>query len=193
MDSIELEIVTLAHSVSQNNSYAVILKERNGRRRLPIIIGAFEAQAIEIALENMQISRPLTHDLFKNIFDEFGAELLSVVISELKDGIFKSILQCRLKDDLFQIDSRTSDAIALALRFHCPVFTTEQILDAAGIFIEEEITEAEEDDLVALDSQSGRLEELSVEQLEEKIEEMLSKENYEEAAKIRDIINRKKQ
>ena len=123
MKKIELEIVALSHSITQTHSYAVVLGEVNGLRRLPIVIGGFEAQAIAVALEKMQPSRPLTHDLMKNFMTAFNIELLEVIISDLQEGIFYSKLVCSSDNDTVEIDSRTSDALALAVRFGCPVYT----------------------------------------------------------------------
>ena len=132
MRKIELEIVALSHSITQTHSYAVVLGEVNGLRRLPIVIGGFEAQAIAVALEKMQPSRPLTHDLMKNFMNAFNVELHEVIISNLQEGIFYSKLICSNNDDTIEIDSRTSDALALAVRFGCPIYTYENILNSAG-------------------------------------------------------------
>ena len=137
MKKIELEIVALSHSITQTHSYAVVLGEVNGLRRLPIVIGGFEAQAIAVALEKMQPSRPLTHDLMKNFMTAFNIDLIEVIISDLQEGIFFSKLVCSSENDTIEIDSRTSDALALSVRFGCPVYTYEHILESAGILMEE--------------------------------------------------------
>src|SRR5215207_3782151 len=137
MKKIELEIVALSHSITQTHSYAVVLGEVNGLRRLPIVIGGFEAQAIAVALEKMQPSRPLTHDLMKNFMNAFNVDLVEVIITDLQEGIFYSKLVCSSETDTVEIDSRTSDALALAVRFGCPVYTFEHILDSAGILMED--------------------------------------------------------
>src|ERR1700760_4821831 len=137
MKKIELEIVALSHSITQTHSYAVVLGEINGLRRLPIVIGGFEAQAIAVALEKMHPSRPLTHDLMRNMFDSFDIDLKEIVINNLKDGIFYAQLLCQRGKDVVEIDSRTSDALALAVRFGCPIYTYEFILDSAGILMED--------------------------------------------------------
>ena len=137
MKKIELEIVALSHSITQTHSYAVVLGEVNGLRRLPIVIGGFEAQAIAVALEKMQPSRPLTHDLMKNFMTGFNIELHEIIICDLQEGIFYSKLVCSSEKDTLEIDSRTSDALALAVRFGCPIYTYENILDSAGILMEE--------------------------------------------------------
>src|SRR3954451_17674926 len=138
MKKIELEIVALSHSITQTHSYAVVLGEVNGLRRLPIVIGGFEAQAIAVALERMSPSRPLTHDLMKNFMLAFNVELHEVVINDLQEGIFYSKLVCSSENDTVEIDSRTSDALALAVRFGCPIFTYDNILDSAGILMEDD-------------------------------------------------------
>ncbi len=138
MKKIELEIVALSHSITQTHSYAVVLGEVNGLRRLPIVIGGFEAQAIAVALERMQPSRPLTHDLMKNFMLAFNIELHEIIINDLQEGIFYSKLVCSTEHDTVEIDSRTSDAVALAVRFGCPIYTYDNILDSAGILMEED-------------------------------------------------------
>jgi len=137
MKKIELEIVALSHSITQTHSYAVVLGEIKGQRRLPIVIGGFEAQAIAVALEQMKPSRPLTHDLMKNFMNSFGVELQEIIISDLQEGIFYSKLVCFTENDTIEIDSRTSDALALAVRFGCPIYTYEHILENAGILMDE--------------------------------------------------------
>ena len=133
MKKIELEIVALSHSITQTNSYAVVLGEVNGLRKLPIVIGGFEAQAIAVALERMKPTRPLTHDLMKNFMMAFTIDLHEVIISDLQEGIFYSKLVCSSESDTVEIDSRTSDALALAVRFGCPIYIYENIFDVAGV------------------------------------------------------------
>src|SRR5260221_3633666 len=140
MKKIELELVALSHSITQPDSYAVVLGEVNGLRRLPIVIGGFEAQAIAVALEKMQPSRPLTHDLMKNFMNAFTIDLIEIIINDLQEGIFYSKLICSSENDTIEIDSRTSDAIALAVRFGCPIYTYENILESAGILMEDTAT-----------------------------------------------------
>lgn len=137
MKKIELEIIAISHSITQTQSYAVVLGEVNGSRRLPIVIGGFEAQAIAVALEKMNPSRPLTHDLMKNFLIAFGIDLHEVIINDLQEGVFYSKLVCSNEQDTIEIDSRTSDAIAMAVRFGCPIYTYENILQNAGILLEE--------------------------------------------------------
>src|SRR6201995_155 len=138
MKKIELEIVALSHSITQTHSYAVVLGEVNGLRRLPIVIGGFASHAIAVALERMQPSRPLTHDLMKNFMHAFNVELMEIIINDLQEGIFYSKLVCVNEHDTIEIDSRTSDALALAVRFGCPIYTYENILENAGILMEDE-------------------------------------------------------
>ncbi|WP_343669989.1 bifunctional nuclease domain-containing protein [Chitinophaga sp.] len=197
MRKIELEIVALSHSITQTHSYAVVLGEVNGLRRLPIVIGGFEAQAIAVALEKMQPSRPLTHDLMKNFMNAFNIELHEVVISNLQEGIFYSKLVCYSNDETIEIDSRTSDALALAVRFGCPIFTYENILNSAGILLDDPagkkglkpvtptISEHEkgtEDDLKVL----------NLDELTQLLQEVLEQEDYIRAIAIRDEINSRK-
>ncbi len=140
MKKIELEITALSSSVTQTHSYAVVLGEINGLRRLPIVIGAFEAQAIVVALERIKPSRPLTHDLFYNFMLSFSIELQEVLIYKLEEGIFFAQLVCTSGTETIEIDSRTSDALALAVRIGCPIFTYENILEAAGLFMDQPAT-----------------------------------------------------
>jgi uncharacterized protein len=196
MKKIELEIVALSHSITQTHSYAVVLGEVNGLRRLPIVIGGFEAQAIAVALEKMQPSRPLTHDLMKNFMNSFGIDLHEIIISDLQEGIFYSKLVCSTENDTIEIDSRTSDAIALAVRFGCPVYTYENILDSAGILMEDspgttKKKKAKEEVLVEDDSPTGNedLKTMTLEELNNLLTDVLEHEDYMRAIAIRDEIN----
>ena len=206
MKKIELDIVALSHSVTQSHNYAVVLGEQEGSRRLPIVIGGFEAQAIAVAMERMSPNRPLTHDLFKNTLEIFDVELKEVVINNLLDGIFYARLICMKEGKELEIDSRTSDALAMAVRFNCPIYTYEFILDAAGVILEE--PEGEEASEEAGDeapkktrrkkkkaitgSGTTSLSSHSIEELEMMLKEVLGEEDYEEAAKIRDEIQKRK-
>lgn len=204
MKKIELDIVALSHSVTQSHNYAVVLGEQDGSRRLPIVIGGFEAQAIAVAMERMTPNRPLTHDLFKNTLETFEVELKEVIINNLLDGIFYARLICIKDGEEFEIDSRTSDALAMAVRFNCPIFTYEFILDAAGVILEDseeggdEQTPAEKPK--ATSKKKGKrkravagntLSSYTADELSKMLEEVLADEDYERAAKIRDEITRR--
>ena len=191
MKKIELEIVALSHSITQTHSYAVVLGEVNGLRRLPIVIGGFEAQAIAVALERMQPSRPLTHDLMKNFMMAFNIELHEIIINDLQEGIFYSKLVCSTEHDTVEIDSRTSDAVALAVRFGCPIYTYDNILDSAGILMEED--DKKKKVVVShTDTSSDDLKKLSIAELENLLTEVLVQEDYIKAASIRDEIKFRK-
>ncbi|MEP6951462.1 MAG: bifunctional nuclease domain-containing protein [Ginsengibacter sp.] len=191
MKKIELEIVALSHSITQTHSYAVVLGEVNGLRRLPIVIGGFEAQAIAVALERMQPSRPLTHDLMKNFMMAFNIELHEIIINDLQEGIFYSKLVCSTEHDTVEIDSRTSDAVALAVRFGCPIYTYDNILDSAGILMEED--DKKKKVVVShTDTTSDDLKKLSIAELENLLAEVLEQEDYIKAASIRDEIKFRK-
>lgn len=196
MKKIELEIVALSHSITQTHSYAVVLGEVNGLRRLPIVIGGFEAQAIAVALEKMQPSRPLTHDLMKNFMNAFAIDLHEIIICDLQEGIFYSKLVCSAENDTIEIDSRTSDAIALAVRFGCPVYTYENILDSAGILMEDSGTgskkkKAKQEVMIEDEGPTGKedLKTMTMEELNKLLNDVLEKEDYIRAIAIRDEIN----
>lgn len=200
MKKIELEIVALSHSITQTHSYAVVLGEVNGLRRLPIVIGGFEAQAIAVALEKMQPSRPLTHDLMKNFMNAFAIDLHEIIICDLQEGIFYSKLVCSTENDTVEIDSRTSDAIALAVRFGCPIYTYENILDSAGILMEEtgaatgKKKKGKQEVVVEESDSSGKedLKTMTVEELHTLLNDVLESEDYIRAIAIRDEINNRK-
>ncbi|MBX3253689.1 MAG: bifunctional nuclease family protein [Chitinophagaceae bacterium] len=196
MKKIELEIVALSHSITQTHSYAVVLGETNGLRRLPIVIGGFEAQAIAVALERMQPSRPLTHDLMKNFMMAFNVELHEIIISDLQEGIFYSKLLCSNEHDTVEIDSRTSDALALAVRFGCPIYTYEHILESAGILMEDSGKKKKgEEETATVQSSGGSKDDLkgmSLEELNQLLSEVLEQEDYLRAIAIRDEINHRK-
>ena len=195
MKKIELEIVALSHSITQTHSYAVVLGEVNGLRRLPIVIGGFEAQAIAVALEKMHPSRPLTHDLMKNFMSAFTIDLQEIIICDLQEGIFYSKLVCVSEHDTVEIDSRTSDALALAVRFGCPIYTYEHILDSAGILMEDSSSKKKKTGstpttTTTTDSQSREdLRSFSVDELRNLLKEVLEQEDYIKAIAIRDEIN----
>jgi bifunctional DNase/RNase len=195
MKKIELEIVALSHSITQTHSYAVVLGEVNGLRRLPIVIGGFEAQAIAVALEKMHPSRPLTHDLMKNFMNAFNIDLQEIVICDLQEGIFYSKLICVSEHDTVEIDSRTSDALALAVRFGCPIYTFDNILESAGILMEDPTGKKKQPkEAVAAESAAGTddLKGMSVEELSTLLNEVLEHEDYIRAIAIRDEINSRK-
>lgn len=196
MKKIELEIVALSHSLAQTQNYAIVLGETDGARRLPIVIGGFEAQAIAVAMEGMTPSRPMTHDLFRNTIEIFGAELKEIVINNLVDGIFYANLVFLQNGKEIEVDSRTSDALALAVRFACPVYTFEFILEQAGIVLEEE-TEREVQKAKSRREQESpkekTLSDYTEVELNKKLDEVLENEDYELAAKIRDELNQRNQ
>jgi len=196
MKKIKLDIVGLSYSQTQSGAYALVLGEINGRRRLPIIIGGFEAQAIAIEIEKMTPSRPLTHDLFKSLTDSFNITIQEVIIYNLVDGIFYAKLICNDGEKTTEIDARTSDAIALAVRYDCPIYSYEFILSTAGIviegnefvFLENIEPQTEEKTPLATPSFAS----LSEEELKAKLKEALADEAYERAAKIRDELSKRK-
>lgn len=200
MKKIELEIVALSHSITQTHSYAVVLGEVNGLRRLPIVIGGFEAQAIAVALEKMHPSRPLTHDLMKNFLNAFAIDLHEIIICDLQEGIFYSKLVCASENDTIEIDSRTSDALALAVRFGCPIYTYENILESAGILMEDTGTsgkkkKTKQEVVVEETGPSGGNEDLktmTLEELHTLLNDVLESEDYIRAIAIRDEINSRK-
>lgn len=192
MEKVKLEIIGLSYSQTQSGAYALVLAESGGKRRLPIIIGGFEAQAIAIELEKMTPTRPLTHDLFKTFALAFSIEVKEVVIYNLIEGIFYSKLICEKDGLITEIDARTSDAIAIGVRFNCPVFTFESILSSAGILLDEtavenELNLIEDEEEVKNESPEN----ISIQELENKLNEALENEDYELASKIRDIINKR--
>lgn len=201
MKKSKLEIIGLSYSQTQAGAYALVLGEAKGKRRLPIIIGGFEAQAIAIQLEKMTPSRPLTHDLFKNFADTFNIKLKEVIIYNLVEGIFYSKLICDDKDKEVEIDARTSDAIALAVRFDCPIYTYEFILSAAGIILDDQAKESTgaaavlEEPIAtksAFTKEDKDLTKKSTEELKEMLNSAITNENYERASKIRDELNKRK-
>lgn len=196
MKKIKLDIVGLSYSQTQSGAYALVLGEVSGRRRLPIIIGGFEAQAIAIEIEKMTPSRPLTHDLFKSFAEAYHVNIQEVIIYNLVDGIFYAKLLCNDGKKTVEIDARTSDSIALAVRFECPIYTYEFILASAGIVIEgndfvylENIDPPTEEKMA---TSSSNFNSLSDEELKSKLQEALTEEAYEKAARIRDEITRRK-
>ena len=196
MDKIQLEILGLSSSQSQSGSFALVLGEVEGSRRLPIIIGMFEAQAIAIEIESIVPNRPMTHDLFRSFANGFDFQVNEIVISDLKEGVFFAKLHCSQNGSSIEIDARPSDAIAIGLRFKCPIYTYEPILQEAGIVLSEE-SEEEVDQpasFVAKEPAKPREKDLkdhSLEKLNKMLDEAIQNEDYEKAAKIRDELNRR--
>jgi len=194
LDKVKIEILGLSSSQSQSTgSFALVLGEVEGERRLPIIIGMFEAQAIALEIEKITPNRPMTHDLFKSFASAFNYELVEIIISDLKEGIFFAKIICTDGERTIEIDSRPSDAIAIGIRFEVPFYTYETVLSEAGIILtdEEEIVDDEEEPVVVEKEQVDRLQDFTVDKLNEMLDEALKNEDYERAAKIRDEINRR--
>ncbi|MGN6568773.1 MAG: bifunctional nuclease family protein [Flavipsychrobacter sp.] len=197
MKKIELEIVALSHSITQTHSYAVVLGEVNGLRRLPIVIGGFEAQAIAVALERMQPSRPLTHDLFANFMATFAIDLTEVIIYKLEEGIFFAKLICQSDGETVEIDSRTSDALALAVRANCRIYTYENILETAGLYLDQTDNPAEggsgeQKQTAPAISNPGvdkEMHNMSLEELNTLLQQVLEQEDYVRAITIRHEIH----
>ena len=200
MSLIRLNIKGISYSQTQSGAYALILSEENGKRKLPIVIGAFEAQSIAIALEkDIRPPRPLTHDLFKNFSDRFSIIVKQVIIHKLVDGVFYSSLICENNDKEEIIDARTSDAIALALRFSAPIFTYKNILEKAGIKLNIDLENQKSEDLIddeisnekSEDFSKNTFNKLSLPELKNLLKKAVDDENYELAAKIRDEISKR--
>ena len=199
MDKIRLEILGLSSSQSQSGSFALVLGEANGNRRLPIIIGMFEAQAIAIEIERITPNRPMTHDLFKSFAHNFKFEVSEVLISDLKEGVFFAKLICSNDQQTVEIDSRPSDAIAIGIRFGVPIFTYEAVLSEAGIILTDETSEEEKGVLEEKEETkasgggtgSDELKNFTMEKLQDLLKDALNKEDYEQAAKIRDEMNKR--
>ena len=208
MSLVRLKIKGISYSQTQNGAYALILNEVEGDRKLPIVIGAFEAQSIAIALEKeIKPPRPLTHDLFKNFCDRFGIIVKQVIIHKLVDGVFYSSIISERDGTEEIVDARTSDAIALALRFNAPIFTYKTILDKAGIFLKFSSKDKDDDsddsivvdeilqegETVEIDSGAGdAYREMTLEELHKELEKAVVNEDYEKAAKLRDEISKRK-
>ncbi|MCK5338633.1 MAG: bifunctional nuclease family protein [Bacteroidales bacterium] len=193
MERIRLEIIGMSYSQSQSGAYALILGEHGGVRRLPIIIGGFEAQAIAVELEKMKPSRPLTHDLFKNFAEHYNVFIKEVVIDKFMEGVFYAKLICLQGENESEIDARTSDAVALAIRFRCPIYTNENIMSEAGIVMDDKAEEMQNEDNETTDTDSGTEEFTTntMEELEEMLQKAISNEEYEKASKIRDEITKR--
>lgn len=200
MEKIQLEILGLSSSQSQSGSFALVLGETDGNRRLPIIIGMFEAQAIAIEIEKIIPNRPMTHDLFKSFGHSFNYTIKEIVISDLKEGVFFAKIVCENDSKTVEIDARPSDAIAIGLRFSAPIYTYEKIMTDAGIILTDE-SEDEASDLTTeitkekpkatSPSQDKPLKDHSYDKLKELLNKALDEEDYEKAAKIRDELNKR--
>jgi uncharacterized protein len=198
---IELEILGLTSSQSQSGSFALVLGEKKGTRRLPIIIGMFEAQAIAVEIERMTPVRPMTHDLFKDFIIQFGVELLEIRIDDLKEGIYYAKIVASNNERKVEFDARPSDAMALAVRFGIPIFTNEKIMNDSGINpseldetdalseLERELESVMADNEDDLEDES--IADITLEELHTMLDQALKGENYEEAARIRDEINKR--
>ena len=205
MGKIKLNVLGISYSQTQSGAYALVLSEEEGSRRIPIIVGGFEAQAIAIELEGLTPPRPLTHDLFKNFSDSYGIRILEVNIHKLEEGVFFANILCDNGDQQMTLDARTSDAIALALRFKCPIFTTEEIVEKAGIVLDFERGSGLEpsddpettEEMVEAPEKPGKrtihpdISESSMEELKALLADAVAKEDNERASKIRDEINRR--
>ena len=201
MKKVKLDIVGLSYSQTQSGAYALVLGEVNGRRRLPIIIGAFEAQAIAIELEKMTPSRPLTHDLFKSFAQAYHIQIQEILIYNLVDGVFFAKLICSDGVNVREIDARTSDAIALAVRFKAAIYTYEFIISSAGIVIEgndllflenmDSMTKEKGSEDISTSIPGTNYKSLSVEELQKKLQEAIAEEAYEKAARLRDELNKR--
>lgn len=198
MKKILLNIKGLSYSERQTGAYALILAEDGGQRKLPIVIGGFEAQSIAIALEKMVYPpRPLTHDLFKNFAVSFGIDLIEIVIHKIKDGVFFANLVCEKEGKIIELDSRPSDAVALAIRFQCPIFTTEEVLESAGLILSDEEAQVDTEEIeenkesIPSDEPANPMKDASLSDLQNMLEQAVLKEDYELAARIRDEMDRR--
>lgn len=202
VDKIKLEILGLSSSQSQSGSFALVLGELKGNRRLPIIIGMFEAQAIAIEIEKIVPNRPMTHDLFKSFGHSFNFSVKEIIISDLKEGVFFAKIVCENDDKTVEIDARPSDAIAIGLRFNAPIYTFETIMAEAGIVLSEESEEEEKQETLPPQQKKEKakmssrekeksLKDYSYEKLKQMLDDAINKEDYERAAKIRDEMNRR--
>ncbi len=199
MDKIKLNILGISYSQTQSGAYALVLNEEGGKRRIPIIVGGFEAQSIAIQLEGLNPPRPLTHDLFMNFAKAFNINLIEVIIYKLEEGVFHAKLICKNGDEELSLDSRTSDAVALALRFKCPIYTTEEIMAKAGVILDiekENDPKAKPEDFSAEINEeelhADELKHLDNEELKSILDEAVKNENYERASEIRDELNKRK-
>tara|TARA_B100001245_G_C22811041_1_gene390575 strand:+ start:325 stop:900 length:576 start_codon:yes stop_codon:yes gene_type:complete len=186
-NKVKLEILGLSSGKSDSGSFALVLGESEGKRRLPIIVGIFEAQAIAMEMEEIVPNRPMTHDLFKSFSSKFNFEVKEIFISDIKEGVFFSKIICSNSKKEIVIDSRPSDAIAIAIRFKADIFVSERVLDEAGIILEDESNHEK----VGVSSSKKNYEDMSIKELNNLLEKSISSENYENAAKIRDEIKKR--
>jgi bifunctional DNase/RNase len=196
MEKIELEIIGITYSQSQSGAYVLILKEIEGDRNLPILIGQFEAQAIAMELQGVKSPRPLTHDLIKNIAKTFNIKLNEIIINDFKEGIYYALLVFERENKIFKVDARPSDAVALALRFNCPIYTTPEILDETGFILtgnEEVIVPPPNMQKEAEEVKEPSFNLYTLEELEKMLEEAVEREDYEMASKLRDEIKKRKE
>ena len=194
MEKVKLEIVGLSYSQTQSGAYALVLAEVGGKRRLPIIIGGFEAQAIAIELEKMVPTRPLTHDLFKSFATSFSIIIKEIIIYKLVEGIFYAKIVCEKDGFSTEIDARTSDAVAIGVRFNCPIYTFENIISSAGILLDENDETEEPLDILDFDDEvesTETVEKKSIQDLEDELQAAIDNEDYELASKLRDEINKR--
>jgi len=202
MEKIRLVVMGLNHSQSHSGAYILVLGEEQGNRRLPIVIGAFEAQAIYVQLENFKYTRPLTHELFKRFAEHFEITLKEVIIDQVKEGIFFAKLVCEQDGKESLIDSRTSDAVALAMRFDCPIYTNEKVMSTAGMIMDEkaflqhedepDLDQEEEVEEDEEEYEEGTLSSNTLEELEEMLKKAIEAEDYEQASLIRDELKKRK-
>jgi uncharacterized protein len=196
MGRIKLNVLGISYSQTQTGAYALVLAEENGKRRIPIIVGGFEAQAIAIQLEGLKPPRPLTHDLFFNFASTFEVNVIEVTIHKLEEGVFHSKLTCKNTDRVIEIDARTSDAIALALRFKCPIFTTSEIIDKAGIILDfenpdDDIGDTNKEIKINENISEDTLSQYDLSELQQLLDDAVRDEDYEKASMIRDEIHRR--
>ncbi len=195
MNKVNLEIVGLTYSESSTGAYVLILGDKNSQRRLPIVIGSAEAESIAVGMEKHKNGRPHTHDLFLRFAHEFGIEIMEAVICRFRDGVFYAILICKQGDELTMIDARPSDAIAIAVRAGCEIYAYETVMDEAGIIMddmEKPSVDDNDDEPINIGVDKSNLDLLTIEELEELLQEAIDNEDYQKAAEIRDEINRRK-
>jgi bifunctional DNase/RNase len=195
MNKVNLEIVGLTYSESSTGAYVLILGDKNSQRRLPIVIGSAEAESIAVGMEKHKNGRPHTHDLFLKFAHEFGIEIMEAVICRFRDGVYYAMLVCKQGDDLTMIDARPSDAIAIAVRAGCEIYAYETVMDEAGIIMddmEKPSVDDNYDEPINIGVDKSNLDLLTIEELEELLQEAIDNEDYQKAAEIRDEINRRK-